>query len=1024
MYRLTTFLMLLLALAGAAQAQNKNITGKVTDKTTGVPIPGVTILLKGTSKGTVTKPDGTYALQADITSSSILIFRAVGYDEIAQPAGTAAVLNISMSSGSSSLSEVIVVGYGTQKKANLTGAVSAITGKELKDRPVTNVASALQGTMPGVTVTQTNGQPGKDAGAIRIRGIGTLNNKNPMVVVDGIVMTTNDDNASAMTNIDPNDIESVSVLKDAASASIYGSRAANGVVLITTKKGKAGAVRVHYNGYFGKQKPTNLPDYLPSWQAASLFNEVQKNEGKTVRYTDAEIEKFKNGSDPDNYPNTDWLGLIYSGTGNQQNHYLDFSGGNDKTQYMFSLGYLSQDGIIKNTGLKRYNTRLNLNSKINSRLSVFANLSYSLSDMREPTNPYTGDFSQVIRQANRIGANVPYKTSNGYYGYINDGNPMAWLESGAQYKEFRHRLLGTTGADLEVANGLHFRPTLGYSMDLTQSKKFIEDIQYYDFKTGNPTLYQGPNSLTDFNDNYSVITLQALLDYEKTIKDHHFKVLGGYSHEYTKYSFLQGYRKNFLNNELSELNAGPSDGQQATGSAYEVALQSFFGRINYDYKGKYMLEANLRYDGTSRFASDNRWGLYPSFSAGWNISEEAFFEGAKHIVPQLKLRGSWGQLGNQDIGGVKKNDVKLGNYPYIPVISAGQNYAFGDAIAGGISPVMGANPDIRWESLQSTDFGIDAGFLDNRISLSVDYFIKDTRDILLNVPVGATYGFIAPVQNAGAIRNKGWEVAAGYHDKKGDFTYSITANAALIKNEVTNLDGTDPIITGATYLKVGHPVNSYYGYEAEGIFQTQAEVDKHAKQSGGVIAPGDLMYKDQNGDGVIDGNDRVYLGSYFPKVTYGVNLGGGWKGFDVSVFLQGASGVKGFVQGALLGTAGDKIGRPTSALLDRWTPENPNGNFPRLWNNYTQNDAGSNPSSFWVRNASYLRLKNLQVGYTFPTTWLKRAGIQGARVYYSGQNILTFTKFYSWVDPESTNSASGYDYPQVKINTVGINLTF
>ena len=353
MYRLTTFLMLLLALAGAAQAQNKNITGKVTDKTTGVPIPGVTILLKGTSKGTVTKPDGTYALQADITSSSILIFRAVGYDEIAQPAGTAAVLNISMSSGSSSLSEVIVVGYGTQKKANLTGAVSAITGKELKDRPVTNVASALQGTMPGVTVTQTNGQPGKDAGAIRIRGIGTLNNKNPMVVVDGIVMTTNDDNASAMTNIDPNDIESVSVLKDAASASIYGSRAANGVVLITTKKGKAGAVRVHYNGYFGKQKPTNLPDYLPSWQAASLFNEVQKNEGKTVRYTDAEIEKFKNGSDPDNYPNTDWLGLIYSGTGNQQNHYLDFSGGNDKTQYMFSLGYLSQDGIIKNTGLKR-----------------------------------------------------------------------------------------------------------------------------------------------------------------------------------------------------------------------------------------------------------------------------------------------------------------------------------------------------------------------------------------------------------------------------------------------------------------------------------------------------------------------------------------------------------------------------------------------------------------------------------------------------------------------------------------------
>ncbi|MGO4292479.1 SusC/RagA family TonB-linked outer membrane protein [Chitinophaga sp. RAB17] len=1024
MHRFTRFLILLLALAGAAHAQNKTITGTVKDKSTGAPIPGVTILLKGTTKGTVTQPDGSYALQAPVSAGSILIFRAVGYDEIAQAAGTSGVLNISMASGSSSLSEIIVVGYGTQKKANLTGAVSAITGKELKDRPVTNVASALQGTMPGVTVTQTSGQPGKDAGSIRIRGIGTLNNKNPMVVVDGIVMSTNDDNASAMTNVDPNDIESISVLKDAASAAIYGSRAANGVVIITTKKGKAGTIRVHYNGYFGKQKPTHLPDYLPSWQAASLFNEVQKNEGRPVRYTDAEIEKFKNGSDPDNYPNTDWQGLVFSGTGNQQNHYLDFSGGSDKTQYLFSLGYLAQDGIIKNSGLKRYNTRLNLNSKINDRLSVFANISYSLSDMREPTNPYTGDFSQVIRQANRIGANVPYKTSNGYYGYINDGNPMAWLESGAQYKEFRHRLLGITGVDLEIARGLHFKPTLGYTMDLTQSKKFIKDIQYYDAKTGNPTLYQGPNSLTDFNDNYNVITLQALLDYEKTIKDHHFKILGGYSHEYTKYSFLQGYRKNFLNNQLSELNAGPADGQQATGSAYEVALQSFFGRINYDYKGKYMLEANLRYDGTSRFASQNRWGLYPSFSAGWNISEEAFFEEARHIVPQLKLRGSWGQLGNQDIGGVKKNDIKLGNYPYIPVISAGQNYTFGNSIAGGISPVMGANPDIRWESLQSTNLGIDAGFLDNRISLSVDYFIKDTRDILLNVPVGGTYGFIAPVQNAGTMRNKGWEVAAGYHEKKGDFSYSITANAAFIKNEITDLDGTDPIITGATYLKVGHPANSYYGYQAEGIFQTQEEVDKHAKQTGGKIAPGDLKYKDQNGDGVIDGNDRVYLGSYFPKVTYGVNLGGGWKGFDVSVFLQGAAGVKGFIQGALLGTAGDKIGRPTSALLDRWTPEHPTDKFPRLWNTYTQNDASTNPSSFWVRDASYLRLKNLQVGYTFPTTWLKRAGIQGARVYYSGQNILTFTNFYSWVDPEATNSASGYDYPQVKVNTVGINLTF
>jgi len=980
------------------------LTGKVTDGET--PLANVSVQVKGSTAGTKTNESGLFSIS--VVKGQTVVFTYIGYETREVTVGNQQHITVNLTQTEANiLDDVVVVGYGTRKKVNLTGAVATISSKQLDDRPVTNVSSALQGTMSGVTVINNTGQPGRDQGSLRIRGIGTLGNSDAMVVVDGMI--------SDMNDVNPSDIDNITVLKDAASASIYGSRASNGVILITTRRGKVGETQIHYNTYIGKQKATRLPDYVDSWMAATFYNEALQNEGKNARYTNEEIQKFKDGSDLDNYPNTDWLKLFYNGSGIQQNHYVDIVGGGEKVQTLLSLGYMSQDGIVENTGFSRYTSRFKISSKLASRLSVNGNFAYSYEKFQEPTNPYIKNFGSVVWQINRIGRNVPYKYSNGYYGYYDDGNPMAWLESGSQTRNNTHYLNGIVDADLEVIKGLHFKPMLGYRLTLGRSKSFIKDIQYYNWRTGDPTFYQGPNSLTAFNDDNSVITLQALLQYDKSIGKNDFKLLGGYSQEYTSYNYLRGYRKNFLNNSLSELDAGPIDGQQSNGSSSEIALESVFGRLNYSFNDRYLFEANIRYDGSSRFAKDNRWGTFPSFSAGWRISEENFFSQLRNVFSELKLRGSWGKLGNQNL---------VGNYPYISTIASGQNYGFGNSIASGVAPVNGANADIRWETTTSTDIGLDIILLNGKIHFTADYFVRNTDQVLLDIPVGSVYGFNPPVQNAGSVQNKGFEFDLGYHGQFKDFTYDITANASFIKNTVTNLAGTDPIINGSTFMKVGLPINSFYGYQAEGIFQTQQQVDSHAEQSGGDIAPGDLMYKDQNKDNVIDGADRVYLGTYFPKVTYGVNVVLGWKGFDLSVLLQGAAGVKGFVEGEVLGLVSDKYGKPTSIYTDHWTTDRPTDKFPRLWSSNTQNDAAANPSSFWIRNSDYMRVKNIQLGYTFDGRWLDRAGIKKLKIYYSGQNTFTFSSFYKWIDPEAPAGESGWTHPQVLVNTVGLNLTF
>lgn len=995
---------------------DSKISGMIVDQE-GLPVIGANVSVKGTTNGTITDMDGKFEL--DVPAGAKLLISYIGYISQEIPVGSKSDFRIVLKEDTQNLEEVVVVGYGVQKKVNMTGSVAAINSESLANRPVTNASTALQGMLPGVTVVQNSGQPGKDNSSIRIRGVGTLNNANPMYVVDGLIVST-------INDIDPNDIESLSVLKDAASAAIYGSRAANGVVLVTTKKGSKKAATLKYDGYVGWQSPTAMPEYLPSHEYAALYNKALYNQDPTKppAYTAEEIEKFRNGSDPDNFPNTDWQSLFYKDKGFQQSHRAEVSGGSETTTYMFSLGYLGQDGIIDQTDFKRYNLRGNINTQIN-KFSAGVNFSYTHGISNEPTTPYYDDLYQIMRQVNRIAPFVPYKYSNGYYGYITDGNPIAWMDLGGNKAEKYHTTRAVGNVGYEIIKGLKIQEVMGYEYTGRSTERFIKDIQYYNWKTGDPTMYQGPNSQYDDREDYTMLNLQTLLTYNNTFGKHTVGALAGFSQEYSRRDWTIGKRINFLTNDLLELNAGSPDGQTAEGSANEYALRSFFGRVTYDYDNKYLFEANIRRDGTSRIRSESRWGTFPSFSAAWRIINEPFMEPAREVLSDLKIRGGWGKLGNQQLGTDNRKSIEF--YPYQSVL-AQKNYAFGGKVSQGIAPVDGANSDLKWETSKTTNIGLDAGFLGNMFTLSVDAYWKKTYDILMKLPVSTLYGMEPPYQNAGEVTNKGIEFQLGYKLAKKDFTFNATANIAYNKNEVTNLRNNGAKIwDGFKFKQEGRPINSYGGYEVLGIFTDKDDLESSAVINRDKAGLGDLKYKDQNGDGKIDGEDRVYLGSWDPSWTFGLNLSATWKGFDASMFFQGAADVKGFLQNETIGNLEGMTGKPTTLFRDSWDAEtNPNGKFPRPLtgtSGFTQNSSSANPSDFWIINSSYLRMKNFQIGYTLPKSVSDFIRIPRIRVYYSGQNLLTFTGFNDGFDPEAPAGARAY-YPQVKVNTFGLNVTF
>ena len=995
--------------------QQKSVKGTVTDATG--PVVGASVIVKGTTNGTVTDFDGNFELP-EVNKGDVIQISYIGYQthEIkytGQPS-----LQVKLVEDSQNLEEVVVVGYGVQKKVNMTGSVSQVDSKALESRPIQNVSSGLQGMMPGVQVTSGEGRPGQDGATIRVRGVGTLNTADPYILVDGIETGT-------MNSVDPNDIESISVLKDAASAAIYGSKASNGVILITTKRGKTGKARISYNGYVGIQRPTETIDRLSSYDYARLFNQSLVAEGLNPRFSDDDLKKFKDGSSPYTHPNTDWYNEAYQ-TGVQHSHNVSVSGGTEDVKYMGSVGYLHQTGVLPNSERQQFNGRTNLDMKLNSRLTVRLNLAYIKNDYSDPNSSYAGGSSdQILRQLNRIAPWIVSRYEDGTWGTISDGSPIAWLDVNQTVDRKNQNFSGTLAADYKIIDGLVATVTGSYVNNQQHYRAFQKFIQY------NPNKKTEPNKLNENYYGWHRASFDALLNYDKSFGQHNLKAMAGWHTEKFDYSENTMERKNFPTNDLTDMNAGDASTQKNNGYNRELAMVSWFGRVNYDFAGKYLLEGNIRSDASSRFADGHRWGYFPSFSAAWRLSEENFMEDAREWLNSFKLRASWGLLGNQD--------ALSDYYPWMNTYSLNANYPLGGSLQTGYYQASYKLNTISWEKARTWGVGFDAT-INNKINVTLDYYDRRTTGIIMDVPVPEEFGLGAYKDNVGEMANRGVEALISYNNKWNDWSFGVTANMAYNKNEILDLgsedaneEGMSDPNNGNMRREVGRALSTYYAYKTNGFFSSDAEaqawMDKYAGQPGYPFGNrkfkgGDLIYQDTDGDGKITSNDRTFIGSTNPKVTFGLTLNAGYKGFDLSMVFSGAAGVRRLINQEATGYFLGDDSHPATVWLDAWTPENQNAKMPRVAYNTTSPSLSSNVmSDFWIQNASYLRMKNLQFGYTLPKKVLSSVGIQNVRFYYSVENLFTIHNMLINVDPEIPSERAS-NFPLTQTHAFGVNVTF
>jgi len=999
-------------------AQSK-LLGRVVDAAQkGIP----DITLKNMSSGNATSTDakGTFSLAAKI--GDILEVSAVGFENQQITVKSLAELVIQMQTKDNALEEVVVVGFGKQKKVNLTGAVATVGGSELTKRPVTNAGSMLQGKMAGVRVVQNSGQPGEEGLSIRIRGQGTYSSagSNPLVLIDGV--------EGRLSDVNPSDIENVSVLKDAASASIYGSRAANGVILVTTKSGVAGKTTIDYQGAFNIHEVTRLPKFITnSAEYMELWNEAKTNTNLTTGlYSKEQIDLYRNATDRNKYPNTDWVDIMFN-PANVQNHYLTFSGGEGRTKYNVSLGYVDQPGTLKGFDFQRYNFRTNLQSNINDNIVVGTNLSFKHGVKNSPRSGGTDIFLSTLSQAPTYS---PYLSDgSGRYAYkaytfeSNNKNPVAIAENGAM-----NRLRDYSGnlqawLDVKLLDGLKWYSKFAINGDFFRNKDWRPVVPLYNFHTNDfmADLDVGGKGLSNRSEQNIYTNLYSYLLYEKTFADkHNFNAQFGYSQENSKFEVLEGYRESFINNDLQEINAGSAAVQNATGRSTEWAIQSVFGRLGYNYLGRYLVEANVRYDGTSRFAPGNRWGAFPSISAGWRLSDESFMKSLNWAwLNDLKFRASYGELGNQNI-----NLADGSPYPYQDILAFTGAYPFDNAtLIPGVAQVELANSKIKWETTKSTDIGVDMTLFGS-LTVTADWYRKVTSDILRQAQLTGVVGLTPPFINSGELENRGIELNIAYRNtiKSGaleGLNYDFGIMFDKFKNKVLSFGAEEK--SSYTIKREGLPYDSFYMLEWDGIFQSEEEIKNAPKQFTDNTLPGDLKYKDQNNDGVINNDDRVVIGNLFPKFEYAFNLGASWKGFDFSAFFQGVYkrdiyvnnwGTIPFVQGA----------PPTVEWRDRWTPENPSTTMPRMYWGWDGGEKITRSSSYYLKDATYLRLKNLVFGYTIPAKWTNAIKVSKVRAYFSGDNLFTVTD-YPGLDPERTGNGNFLNYPQNKIYSFGLQVS-
>lgn len=980
--------------------QSLSVRGIVKDAGTGEPLPGVNILIEGTNSGTVTGVDGSYEIEVP-DANAVLMFSYVGYNTEKFTVGSNTRLDVMMVPDIKQLSEVVVVGYGVQKKVNVTGAVAALDGDLVSQKLVTQLSAALQGMAPGVTITQSTGQPGVDAGTIRIRGIGTLNDNDPLVLVDGVEADIND--------VDANDIENISILKDAAASAIYGVRAANGVVLITTKRGSKDKAKVTYSGYVGFQNPTKLPDFVGAQDFMELVNLTRTNSGAGALYTNEDIAAYDNPNrNLDTYPDELWIEEVLSGSGFQQEHSLAVSGGSGNVMYRLSANYFDQDGLVKRTNFDRLTIRLNSDIEVNKHLSISADLAGKFSYRTEPQGGMWMQFGQAMV----TNPTIPIRYTNGDWSVgRGDGNVIRLQSEGGRRKYEDNLMTGNFKANYKIFNDLTFTAMVNGTYDTYFVRNYTQALEYYLPSGG--TIVKDNNSLTDQTVKNWTMNYQGLLNYTKTIGDHSIALLAGASKITNRTNLLSGYRHSGSLADLPQLNAGDPSTQENDGYFDDFALLSYFGRLNYAFKDRYLVEANIRRDASSRFAEENHWGTFPSFSLGWRISKEAFMSSIA-FIKELKIRGSWGMLGNQEVGS---------NYAYQSLVNLGRDYPFGNNLISGARMSTYPNREISWETTQMTDFGVDASVLNGQLDFSFDYYVKVTSDILLSLPIPSSVGLGAPVQNAGEVENRGWEFTVGYRGQAfNDLRYGVRFNLSDVKNKITDLkdadflQGNNDNIIWAYYE--GHPIGAYYGYDSEGILRTDAQLTGHVTQFGNAVVKGDLGYVDHEPDGNINSRDRTIIGSDIPRYTYGFNIDLAYKGLDFIAFFQGVGKVDvNTLQFNKAPTSAD--GNFRDFQQDNWREDNVGAEFPRLITS-TQNYVSS---SFWIKSGAYLRLKNIQLGYTLNSALTQKVGISRCRLYIAGQNLFTWSGLNDYgIDPE--NPTDNRYYPQVKTYTLGINVDF
>lgn len=1005
-----------IVLLGEVQQDGK-IWGVVSDAFG--PIAGANVVVKGTTNGTITDMDGRFSL--DAPKGAKLQISYIGYITKELTVDTKTDYVIELVEDSQALEEVVVVGYGTEKKVNVIGSIAQIGSEKLENRSTPQLSNVLTGQMAGVTVIQRSGRPGNSGGEIRVRGVGSFggesNKSDALVLIDGIPGKLND--------VSSEDVESISVLKDASTAAIYGSRAANGVILVTTKTGKEGKVSVGYNGYVGFNTPTALPEFVDTWQYATLYNEAVGREA----YTQEEIQKFRDGSDPDHYANARYLDEVFSRKGLQTGHDVTINGGNAENKYMVSFGYLKQNGIVEKNDYQRYNARVNLINEILPGLKLTSRLSGVYGNRKEPMAPGGDDADNMlvlIQKALRFPGLTPTILSDGSFGAGRElhGTPAGWIKSDSFYEN------------------PEFSLNANVRLDYNPVKDLLLSIGAYTYTNGEERTYRstmklsgdrvlGPSELKHKMGKTIYKTFQATAEYNKTIGEHTFGILAGYSWEQEDYRYVQGSRDKFPGNDLPYLNAGSPDNQKSEGTGNAWAIQSGFGRLRYNFNERYLFESTVRYDGSSRFPQSKKFGFFPSVAAGWRLSEENFFKENESLgfISNLKLKVSWGRLGNQNIG----------NYPYQSVYELGQNYPFGDTYTQGAAVTTAVDPTIKWEETETIDGGLEAVFWNGLLSVNASYFNRRTYDILYKPSgsVSTILGQKISEMNTGELKNFGWEFEVGHRNKIGDVSYNVNANLSIIKNKLTtlgvgNVEQLNGMVGNGSDLFIGYPIQMYYGYVSDGVFLDENDIKSWYDQSKVTPnpQPGDIRYKDISGpDGVPDGKidpnyDRVYLGSRIPKFTFGLNLGVEYKGLDLSVLLQGVAGVTGMLDG-FAGWAFRGDGNIQKWQAEgRFDPANPTRYpaYPRLEDLSNSTTPNIVTSDFWTQDASYIRLKNIQLGYTFPKKMLQAAKISNLRVYVQAENPLCWNKYKPGWDPEI--NTSGNYYPILATYTFGVNFKF